>query len=132
MDMRKAPRTCVAFGVPVSLEMLGARLEAYTECRAALIALEGCIQHLPRLPPEVWQMIFEVFRESTYEEYLEWWKTANRCCKHICEYTHDDEYENYGTWEKHNERVEDLMAKLGQRDYTNHFNKSRKVCVTVM
>ena len=51
------PTTCVAYGVPVSLEILGARLEAHKECRAALTAFEHCIQNLPRSPLEVWRMI---------------------------------------------------------------------------
>ena len=51
------PTMCVAYGVPVSLEILGARLEAHKESRAALAAFEHCIQNLPHLPPEVWRMI---------------------------------------------------------------------------
>ena len=57
MEMRQVPRTCVAYGVLVSLEMLGARLDAHKECRAALATFERCTEHLPRLPQEVRQMI---------------------------------------------------------------------------
>ena len=83
--------TYVGYGVLVSLEMLGARLEAYKECAAALAAFERCTEHLPRLPQEVRQMIVEEVQQSAYEEYLEWWKAANECCKLICEEGHDED-----------------------------------------
>ena len=85
------PTTCVAYAVPVSLEMLGARLEAHKECRAVLTAFERCIQNLPQLPLEVWRMIVKEVQQSAYEEYLEWWKAANKCCKNVCEHGHDQD-----------------------------------------
>ena len=91
MRMSQAPTTYVGYGVLVSLEMLGARLEAYKEYGAALAAFERCTKHLPRLPQEVRQMIVEEVRQSAYEEYLEWWKAANECCKLICEEPGHDE-----------------------------------------
>ena len=77
MRMRQAPVTYVGYGVLVSLEMLGARLEAHKLCREVLAAFERCTEHLPRLPQEVRQMIVEDVQQSAYEEYLEWWKAAN-------------------------------------------------------
>ena len=89
MEMRQAARTCVAYGVLVSLEILGARLEAYKESRVTLAAFERCTEDLPRLPQEVRQMIANEVQQSAYEEYLDWWKAANECCKNICEGRHD-------------------------------------------
>ena len=91
MRMSQAPTTYVGYGVLVSLEMLGARLEAHKECRAALAAFECSIEHLPRLPQEVRQMIVKEVQQSAYEDYLVWWKAANECCKIICEEDHDEE-----------------------------------------
>ena len=85
MRMRQAPVTYVGYGVLVSLEMLGAWLEAHKACRDVLAASERCTEHLPRLPQEVRQMIVEDAQQSAYEEYLEWWKAANECCKLVCE-----------------------------------------------
>ena len=93
--------TYVAYAVPVSLEMLGARLEAYKECRATLTALERCIKNLPRLPLEVWWMIVREVEQSAYEEYLEWWLAANECCRNICEQGHDEDG-----------HPEEMMAKI--------------------
>lgn len=83
--------TYVGYGVLVSLEMLGAGLEAHKEARAVLDAFECCTEHLPRLPQEVRQMILKEVQQSAYEEYLEWWKAANECCKCICEDGHDED-----------------------------------------
>lgn len=105
------PRMYVAFGARVSLEMLGARLEAHRECGAALTAFERCIQNLPRLPLEVWDMIVKTLQQSTYEEKLEWWKAANRCCKNLYECSDN---ESGDKWTKHYDRVDLLRAKTDQ------------------
>ena len=88
MNMSQAPRTYLCYGVLVSLEVLGARLEAHVACRDLLADFERWTEHLPRLPQEVRQAIVELVQQSAYEEYLDWWKAANKCCKMIC----DDEY----------------------------------------
>ena len=69
-------------------------------------------------------MIVEELRESTYKEYLDWWQSANRCCKHLCQHGED---ECDDRWETHNKQLQNIMAKLGQREYKTSFNKSRKV-----
>ena len=94
MTMSQAPQTYLCYGVLVSLEVLGARLEAHIACRALLADFERWTEHLPRLPQEVRQMIVEEVQQSAYEEYLEWWKAANKCCKMICD--DDDEHEDDG------------------------------------
>ena len=91
MEMRQGPKTCVVYGVLVSLEMLGAQLEAHKECRVTFAAFERYTEHLPRLPQEVRQMIVKEVQQSAYEECLEWWKAANKCCKCICEDGHDED-----------------------------------------
>ena len=93
MSMWQTPATYVGYGVLVSLEVLGARLEAHIACRALLAGFERWTEHLPRLPQEVRQIIVEEVQQSAYEEYLEWWKAANQCCKIICnnEHGHEDD-----------------------------------------
>ena len=91
MSTGQAPTTYVGYGVLVSLEMLGARLEVHIACRALLAAFERWTEHLPRLPQEVRQMIVKEVQQSAYEEYLEWWKAANECCKITCDDGHDED-----------------------------------------
>ena len=118
------PRTCVTFGVRVSLEMLGARLEVRRECGIALTAFERCIRNLPRLPLEVWNMIVKELQQSTHEEKLEWWKTANRCCKNLCEC--GDKNESGDGWNEHYDRV-NLLQEKTKRFHCDHSFNSKKV-----
>ena len=111
MARQHPPTTCVAYGVPVSLEILGARLEAHKECRAALTAFEHCIQNLPRLPLEVWRRYVKEVQQAAYEEKLEWWKAANECCKNVCKHGDDKDGSDKDAHDGHGDPLK-MMAKI--------------------
>ena len=98
----KEPTTCVALGAPVPLEMLGASIETYIN-KAAMNTIWFCLR---RLPVELIYNIVEDI-QSEYEEHLEWWQAANKCCQNTCRCS-----DGSG---QHIIRVEIMMAKLGQR-----------------
>lgn len=121
----------IAWAIPVDAKLIGAQLEAYGESKATVHVFGKCIQSahpsraLANIAPELVGVIATHIQTLVFEERVAWWEDADRCARVECRCWHNDKSERCRS------RVEELMAKLGERhgsDFeTNIFAKYRKV-----
>ncbi len=121
----------IAWAIPVDAKLIGAQLEAYGESKATVHVFRKCIQlahpsrAMANIAPELVGMIATHTQTLFFEERLAWWEDADRCARVECGCF------NEKSGERCTSRVEELMAKLGERhvsDFeTNSFAKYRKV-----
>ena len=125
-SMDDGPSITVAWAIPIEAQSAGARLEAYAAERA-IETFKVCIKDahadraLARVPMEISEMIATQSRQYTFDERQKWWQDAVRCCAINCD---------CGDNEEHRNRVERLMAKVGERypcSEKENFDKCRQV-----
>lgn len=67
--MNKDPTIITIWAIPISLSMLGARLEVYVKNKESVI-FELYSQKLPSLSPKIWRNIGEQAEQGDYENYF--------------------------------------------------------------
>lgn len=100
--------------------MLGARLETYIN-KATLDTIRLCLR---KLPVELFCKVVEEIQsdsDSYYEENLEWWQAAHKCCQNNCECDKKSG--------EHWVRQQRLMGKIGQGCPVIDFDKCLQVRV---
>jgi len=103
------PHITVTWAVPLEAQLLGARLEAYVESKAAIRTFRLCIQYahanqaLAKVPVEVVEMVVSQIQENTFDWRKKWWQDAIRCCSIACSCGHNKE---------HDKRVDSLLSKV--------------------
>ena len=112
--LHEEPTNCAVVGAPVSLEMLGARLETYLN-KDTLDTIRLCLRKLPA------ELILDIVDEiqSDYEEHLGWWQAAYKCFQNRCKCNKRSE--------EHCKRQEKLMVKVDQSCCVNAFHACQKV-----
>lgn len=79
----------VAWAIPVDPFILGARIEAYGQCKAAISTLKLCIKYagsgaLAQLPVELQEEIASHVRQPIFEERPNYWQIDKNCCNASC------------------------------------------------
>ena len=113
--LHEEPTNCAVLGAPVSLEMLGARLETYMS-KDTLDTIRLCLQKLPV------ELILDIVDkiQSDYEDRLRWWKAAYKCFRNKCKCKKNSDPE-------HCKRQEELIVKVDQSGGVDAFHACQKV-----
>ena len=83
--------TTIAWAIPVKVDQLGARIEAYVASKATISTFRVCVKYgnvpgafVGRLPVEVVDIIAMLLREPFFDETLQKWEKDIRCCEYRC------------------------------------------------
>ena len=80
----------VAWATPVDAYDLGARLEAFVECKGVISTFRICVKHarfdtpLSQLPPELIEIVAEYVRLPIFEQRRSEWQDCRWCCQNGC------------------------------------------------
>lgn len=76
----------LAWAIDIDGAQLASRLQAYVESRTTVDALQASLRNsaLPRLLPEILDLIVEFVKDDIYQSHLPDWLRAQKCLKGEC------------------------------------------------